>query len=181
MELIRALFLIILVGASAFAQSGRRTVPVATPAPTPTPDAKPSPTPSLPSREMVTAEKDQDYRCSDDGTLAHLLDSDQAVGYEAKEVDVKAEITAKPQPGYTREARRAAVQGVVVLKVLLLGDGKLDRVRVVRRLPYGLTENAIRAACEIKFKPAMKGGQPVAQWVTLQYGFRLAESSIFGP
>jgi len=177
MELFRALILIILVSASAFAQSGRRTVPVATPAPTPTPEAKPS----LPSREMVTAEKDQDYRCSDDGTLAHLLDSDQAVGYEAKEVDVKAEITAKPLPGYTREARRAAVQGVVVLKVLLSGDGKLDRVRVVRRLPYGLTENAIRAACEIKFKPAMKAGQPVAQWVSLQYGFRLAESSIFGP
>jgi protein TonB len=181
MELFRALILITLVGASAFAQSGRRTVPVATPAPTPTPEAKPSPTPSLPSREMVTAEKDQDYRCSDDGTLAHLLDSDQAAGYEAKEVDVKAEITAKPLPGYTREARRAAVQGVVVLKVLLLGDGKLDRVRVVRRLPYGLTENAIRVACEIKFKPAMKAGQPVAQWVTLQYAFRLAESSIFGP
>ena len=175
----RALILIILVSAPAFAQSGRRAVPVATPAPTPTPEAKPSPTP--PSRSMVTAEKDQDYRCSDDGTLAHLLDSDQAVGYEAKEVDVKAEITAKPLPGYTREARRAAVQGVVVLKVLLSGDGKLDRVRVVRRLPYGLTENAIRAACEIKFKPAMKGGQPVAQWVSLQYAFRLAESSIFGP
>ena len=130
---------------------------------------------------MVTAEKDQDYRCTDDGTLAHLLDSDQAVGYEPKEVDVKAEITAKPLPGYTREARRAAVQGVVTLKALLLGDGKLDRVRVIRGLPYGLTENAIRAACEIKFKPAMKAGQPVAQWVTLQYGFRLAESSIFGP
>jgi TonB family protein len=70
---------------------------------------------------------------------------------------------------------------VVTLKVLLLGDGKLDRVRVVRRLPYGLTENAIRAACEIKFKPAMKAGKEVSQWVTLQYAFRLANSSIFGP
>ena len=175
----RALILIILVSAPAFAQSGRRAVPVATPAPTPTPEAKPSPTP--PSRSMVTAEKDQDYRCSDDGTLAHLLDQDKAVGYEAKEVDVKAEVTAKPQAGYTRDARRAGVEGVVVLKALLSGDGKLDRVRVVRRLPYGLTENAIRAACEVKFKPAMKGGQPVAQWVSLQYAFRLAESSIFGP
>jgi TonB family protein len=181
MNLFRALILIILVSASAFAQSGRRTVPVPTPAPTPTPEAKSSPTPSLPSGSMVTAEKDQDYRCTDDGTLAHLLDSDQAAGYEAKEVDVKAEITAKPLPRYTREARRAGVQGVVGLKVLLLGDGKLDRVRVVRQLPYGLTENAIRAACEIKFKPAMKAGQPVAQWVSVQYAFRLAESSIFGP
>ena len=180
MLLIPVLILILISGASAFAQSGRRTVPVPTPSPTPTPEATPSPT-ALPSRSQVTAEKDQDYRCTDDGTLAHLLDQDQATGYSPKEVDVKAEVTAKPEPGYTREARRLGVQGVVILKVLLLDDGKLDRVRVVRRLPYGLTENAIRAACEIKFKPAIKGGQPVSQWATLEYGFRLANSSIFGP
>jgi periplasmic protein TonB len=177
--LLRALILITLFATSAFTQSGRRAVPIATP--TPTPEAKPSPTSSLPAGSQVTAEKDQDYRCTDDGTLAHLLDQEQVTGYSAKEVDVKAQVTAKPEPGYTREARRVGVQGLVVLKVLLLGDGKLDRVRVVRRLPFGLTENAIRAACEIKFKPAMKAGQPVAQWVTVEYAFRLAESSIFGP
>lgn len=177
--MIRALILIILVSAPAFAQSGRRTVPVATPTPTPTPEAKP--TPSLPPRSTVTAEKDQDYRCTDDGTLAHLLDHDQVTGYSEKEVDVKAQITARPEPSYTRDARKVGVEGLVVLKVLLLGNGKLDRVRVVRRLPYGLTENAILAACAIKFKPALKDGQPVSQWVTVQYPFRLANSSIFGP
>ena len=94
---------------------------------------------------------------------------------------MKAEITSRAEPGYTREARRAGVQGIVVLKVLLSGDGKINRVRVIRRLPYGLTENAIFATCKIKFKPAMKDGQPVSQWVEIQYGFRLANSSIFGP
>ena len=69
----------------------------------------------------------------------------------------------------------------MAVKLLLLANGKIDRIRVVRRLPYGLTENAILAACEIKFKPAMKGGQPVAQWAQIEYVFRLAESSIFGP
>jgi len=177
--LIRALILIILVSASAFAQSGRRNLPP--PTPTPTPDAKPSPTSSLPSQSPVTADKNEDYRCTDDGTLAHLLDRDQVTAYEIKEVDVKAEITAKKLPGYTREARRVGVEGIVALKVLLLGDGKIGRIRVIRRLPYGLTENAIRVACEIKFKPAMKAGQPVAQWLNVQYAFRLAESSIFGP
>ena len=130
---------------------------------------------------MVTAEKDQDYRCTDDGALAHLLDHEQVAGYSEKEVDVKAQLTARPEPSYTREARKVGVEGLVVLKVLLLGNGKFDRVRVVRRLPYGLTENAIFAACEIKFKPALKDGQPVSQWVTVQYPFRLAKSSIFGP
>ena len=179
--MIRALFLIILVGASAFAQSGRRNLPPPTPTPTPTPEAKPSPTSSLPPRSLVTAEKDEDYRCTDDGTIAHLLDHDQVTAYEMKEVDVRAKVTEKKLPSYTREARRVGVQGIVVLKVLLLGDGKIGRVRVVKRLPYGLTENAIRVACEIKFTPAMKAGQPVAQWLSVEYTFRLAESSIFGP
>ena len=176
-----ALILILIFGTSAFAQSGRRKGPVAVPAPTPAPEATPSPTPSLPPRSLVTAEKDQDYRCSDDGTLAHLLDPPTVTAFETKEVDVKAEINTRPEPKYTREARRVGVQGIVALKILLLPEGKIDRIRVVRRLPYGLTENAILAACEIKFKPAMKAGQPVPQWVTVQYGFRLAESSIFGP
>ena len=179
--MIPALILILILGTSAFAQSGRRKTAVTSPTPAPTPEEKPSPAPSLPPRSQVTAEKDQDYSCTDDGTLAHLLNPPQVEGLSPKEVDVKAEITTRPEPGYTREARKVGVQGVVVLKLLLLGDGKLDRVRVVRRLPLGLTENAIRAACEIKFKPAMKAGQPVAQWVTLEYVFRLANSSIFGP
>jgi TonB family protein len=101
--------------------------------------------------------------------------------YAPKEVDVKAKITAMPEPPYTREARSVGVQGLVVLKVLVLSDGKLDRIRVVRPVPFGLTENAVFAACEAKAKPAMKAGQPVAQWVTLEIPFLLAHSSIFGP
>jgi len=181
MPSILALILILIFGTSAFAQSGRRKGPVAAPTPAPTPEATPSPTPSAPPRSLVTADKDQDYRCTDDGTLAHLLDPPTVTAFTTKEVDVKAELLARPEPKYTREARRVGVQGIVALKLLLLPDGKIDRIRVVRRLPYGLTENAILAACEIKFKPAMKAGQPVAQWATLEYGFRLAESSIFGP
>jgi periplasmic protein TonB len=175
-----ALILILIFATLAFAQSGRRARPAA-PAPTPTPEEKPSPTPSAAPREQVTAERDQDYSCTSDGSLAHLLDPPEVAGFTAKEVDVKAEITARPEPGYTREARRAGIQGNVVLKVLLLANGKLDRVRVVRRVPYGLTENAIRAACEIKFKPATKAGKEVSQWITVEYAFRLANSSIFGP
>ena len=75
---------------------------------------------------------------------------------------------------YTEEARRVGVQGVVILKLLLSASGDIDRIRVVRRLPYGLTESAIRAACATKFKPATKSGQKVPQWATLEYGFSIA-------
>ena len=174
-----ALILILIFSTFAFAQSGRRARPAPAPTPTPTPEEKPSP--SAPPSQPVTAERDQDYRCTSDGSLAHLLDPPDVAGFSPKEVDVKAEILTRPEPGYTREARRAGVQGNVVLRVLLLPNGKIDRVRVVRRVPFGLTENAIRAACEIKFKPAMKAGKEVSQWVQLEYAFRLANSSIFGP
>jgi protein TonB len=179
--LIAVLILILVLGGSAFAQSGRRNKPAPTPIPTPEANPSPSPTPSLPAKSVVTAEKNQDYRCTADGTLALILDQGQVGGFTPKEVDTKADITARPEPLYTREARKQGIQGVVVLKVLLAADGKIDRVRVVRRLPYGLTENAILAACEIKFRPAMKAGKEVSQWATLQYGFLIANSSIFGP
>ena len=177
--MIVAFILILIFGTSAFAQSGRRNKTA--PPPAPTPEAQPSPTPSLPARSQVTAERDKDYRCTDDGTLALLLEESTVVSYTAKEVDTKAAIIAKPEAGYTREARRAGVQGIVTLKLLVLPEGEIDRITVVRALPYGLTENAIRAACKIKFKPAVKAGRYVAQWVTIQYGFQLANSSIFGP
>lgn len=180
--MIFAVVLILVFGTPAFAQSGRRNKTA--PPPAPTPESQPSPTPAaplLPSQSPVTAERNHDYRCTDDGTLAHLLEESNVVTFSDKEVDAKTEITARPDPPYTREARRAGIQGLVTLKLLLLPNGKLDRIKVVKRLPFGLTENAIRAACEVKFKPAVKAGQPVAQWVTLQYGFQLAHSSIFGP
>jgi TonB family protein len=166
-----------------FAQSGRRSKPapqpVATPEPTP---VQPVPK-QMPDSAPVTAEKGQEYRCTDDGTLAHILDgaSEADKGFTAKEVDTKAEVTTRTEAKYTRLAREAGVQGYVTLKVLLSANGEIGRVKVVRRLPYGLTENAIRAACEIKFKPAMKDGQKVAQWIQIEYAFQLAKSSIFGP
>ncbi len=99
----------------------------------------------------------------------------------AKDADERATLTGKPKPSYTKEARRNGIQGFVTLKVLLSARGKVSRIRIVKGLPAGLTENAIRAACKIEFKPAMKSGAPVAVWVTAEYVFRLADSSIFTP
>src|ERR1041384_7488112 len=99
-----ALILILIFGTFAFAQSGRRARP-AVPTPTPTPEEKPSLTPSARPREQVTAEKDQDYSCTNDGSLAHLLDPPAVAGFSPKEVDVKAEITSQPEPERSEERR----------------------------------------------------------------------------
>jgi TonB family protein len=184
MKLILSVITLLVVAAPLASQSGRRANPVALPSPSP--EQKPVEPPKAQATEQapqVTAEKNQDYRCTDDGTLARILESESGnnKGFLPKEVDTRAVIISKPNPKYTREARHMGVQGYVVLKVLLSSKEGIDRVRVVRRLPFGLTENAIQAACEIKFTPAIKDGQAVAQWFTAEYPFRLADSSIFGP
>lgn len=184
MKLILSVIALLVFASSVAAQSGRRAKPVALP--TPSPEQKPVEPPKAQATvqaPLVTAEKNQDYRCTDDGTLARILESETEnnKGFLPKEVDTRAAVISKPNAKYTREARRAGVQGYVVLKVLLSSKEGIDRIRVIRRLPFGLTETAIQAACEIKFKPAIKDGQAVAQWLTVEYPFRLADSSIFGP
>jgi protein TonB len=170
---------------SAYSQSGRRAREIKVPVPPPEQEVKEAkPQPAAPEEPPpVTAEKNQDYRCSEDGSLARILPTDtiNEPVLSPKEVDTRAVITAKPKPSYTREARRNSVQGFVTLKVLLSASGKIARIRIAKGLPSGLTENAIRAACKMEFKPAIKDGKPVGTWVTAEYVFRVADSSIFSP
>lgn len=46
-------------------------------------------------------------------------------------------------------------------------------IRPVSSLPHGLTEQAIAAARQIKFTPALKDGRPVSRQVQLEYNFNL--------
>jgi TonB family protein len=185
MKSVVVLVAILILSSSAYSQSGRRAREIKVPVNAPEPEAKEAkPKPAAPDEPPpVTAEKNQEYRCSEDGSLARIIEADaiDELVLTAKEVDARAVITAKPKPSYTKEARRNYVQGFVTLKVLLSARGKITRIRVVKGLSAGLTENAIRAACKMEFKPAMKNGQPVGQWVTAEYVFRLADSSIFSP
>ena len=101
------------------------------------------------------------------------IDSD-VIGeiYTGKEVDVKARILDKPKARYTDEARKNEVIGSVILRALLARNGTVVNISVVMGLPYGLTQQAIAAAREIKFIPAMKEGKPVSMWMQLLYEFR---------
>ena len=93
--------------------------------------------------------------------------------YTGREVDVKARLKTKPEPSYTEDARHNGIEGTVVLKVIFAKDGQVTNIRTVAGLPYGLTEQAIKAARKIKFTPAMKEGKPVSMWMQLEYNFSL--------
>lgn len=194
MKVIALFIVLVCFGSVANSQSGRRPKEIRAPVPVPAPEATGTgdaqkAVAAEAQVKIVTAERNQDYRCADDGTLERILETTGDTSapepseriLSSKETDSRVVITAKPQPSYSKEARRNGIQGFVVLKVLLSGNGRVTRVRVIKGLQAGLTENAIRAACKMKFKPALKDGAPVSQWVIAEYAFRLSDSSIFRP
>jgi periplasmic protein TonB len=94
-------------------------------------------------------------------------------GAAATSVDQKPIPLNKPRPNYTEEARKNKIQGTVRTRILVGGDGTVKQVRIISPLPDGLNEEAIRAAYQMRFKPAMKNGQPVSFWVLLDIEFNL--------
>lgn len=82
-------------------------------------------------------------------------------------------ITYKPKPPYTDAARQNQVTGTVTLRVTFNANGTIGGISAVSGLPYGLTENAIAAARNIKFTPAMKNGQPYSVTKTLAFTFTM--------
>jgi protein TonB len=91
----------------------------------------------------------------------------------ATAVDQRPVALNSPVPRYTEEARKNKIQGVVRVRVLVAADGSVKGVRPVSSLPDGLTEQAIQAAYQLRFRPAMKGGQPVAFWQAVDIEFNL--------
>jgi TonB family protein len=77
------------------------------------------------------------------------------------------EVTTMPLPKgrcvgkYTDEAKQAAIEGTVVLDLVVGADGRVKEVHVVSGLGYGLTQAAIAAAKACTFSPGEKGDQPV--------------------
>ena len=85
-----------------------------------------------------------------------------------------AEILSKPTPVYTDEARAQHIQGEVLLEVVLQASGNLRVLKVVRGLGHGLDDAAVRAAQQIRFKPALKDGQPSDSTAVVHIVFQLA-------
>jgi len=87
---------------------------------------------------------------------------------------VPAEIISKPVPTYTPEARAQRIEGEVLLEVVFEASGKLRVLRIVRGLGHGLDDSAVRAAEQIRFKPALRDGQPSDSTAVVHIIFQLA-------
>jgi len=78
-------------------------------------------------------------------------------------------------PAYTSEAIRNRIQGSVLLAAVVLSDGTVGKVGVLRSLDttFGLDAQAVLATRQWVFNPGMKDGAAVAVRVTVEMTFTL--------
>ena len=79
------------------------------------------------------------------------------------------------KPNYTPDAMRAQVEGLVELDILVLADGSVGRVNIVRSLDarFGLDQEAINAVRRWRFDPGRRLGKAVATRVAVELSFNL--------
>jgi TonB family protein len=89
-------------------------------------------------------------------------------------VETPVEITFKPKPAYTPEAREKRLEGEVQLEVLFSADGQVQVLRLLRGLGSGLDESARSAAAQIRFRPGTRAGNPVDRVGNVHILFKLS-------
>lgn len=81
--------------------------------------------------------------------------------------------TREVKPIYPEIARKARIEGVVILEITVDKQGNVKDVKVLRQLPMGLTEAAVTAVKQWKYEPSTLNGRPVEVLVTVTVTFRL--------
>ena len=84
-------------------------------------------------------------------------------------------LIVETKPTYTADAMRARIQGVVALEAIVLPDGSVGRVRVVRSLDntFGLDDEALIAVKRWRFMPGTLSGRAVPVLVNIELAFTL--------
>jgi protein TonB len=74
-------------------------------------------------------------------------------------------------PGYTRQAREARIQGDVVVRIEIARDGRVRDVVVLTGLPF-LDDEVVRTVRRWRFSPPIVGGRPVSIYMIQRITFR---------
>ena len=72
-------------------------------------------------------------------------------------------------------ARKARIQGTVILEAVIDRNGNVTDVRTLKPLPMGLDIEAMNAVRKWRFKPGTLNGRPVPVIFILTVNFRLQQ------
>ncbi len=82
-------------------------------------------------------------------------------------------VVTKIDPDYSDEARKAHLQGTVVLRIDVDAQGLAQNITVTQGLGLGLDERAVAAVRKWRFRPATRNGKPVVAPAVIEVFFRL--------
>jgi TonB family protein len=80
----------------------------------------------------------------------------------------------KPEPPYTKKARKAKLEGTVMLVITVDAKGNVTHARVVKRLGMGLDKSALKTVKTWEFRPATRDGIAVPVRVGVEIPFNLS-------
>lgn len=88
---------------------------------------------------------------------------------------IPPEVIRQVRPNYTSAALQARLRGLVVMDAVVLPDGSVGEVRIVRSLDrqFGLDQEAINAVRQWRFRAGTRGGKPIATLVSVEMLFEL--------
>lgn len=140
------------------------------PIPDPTPDEpEPIRTPDEMEPNLDIPDTDFDFEIPDGPPPAAEPEGPIMVGGDVK----KPVRVHDPQPSYTELARRARIQGVVIVQAIIDKAGNVTAVKVLKGLPMGLDQATVDAIKRWRFKPATLNGKPVEVYYNLTVNFQL--------
>lgn len=88
--------------------------------------------------------------------------------------NVKAPVKVHaPPPQYTEIARKARIQGIVIVQAIINKEGVVTNAKVLKGLRMGLDQAALDAIENWKFEPATLNGKPVDVYYNLTVNFTL--------
>ena len=87
--------------------------------------------------------------------------------------DREPEVAREFKGAYPDEARRAGIEGVVQLRIVVDDEGRVVDVKMLNGPGYGLNEAAREWIKKFVFKPAVKGGEAVSTTIVFNFRFLL--------
>ncbi|HOR02465.1 MAG TPA: TonB family protein [Candidatus Syntrophosphaera sp.] len=131
-------------------------------------------TPELAEQRAHALQIFGDYQATTSPTLQQADEDEMPPGFEPYE-DAPVPISSI-NPAYPAFAKKAGVQGTVVLEVEVYKDGRVGNVEVRKSVQSGtggLDEAAIAAVKAARFQPGKMNGNPVNTLVILDVEFKL--------
>ncbi len=147
----------------------------------PPPPPRPQVPVEVPNDEIID---DQDIDINADMNLDEPLDMPPPPEDEEEEEDFFVAVEQMPELkgglgalqqkiNYPERARKAGIEGRVVVQFIVTEDGKVEDPEVIRGIGGGADEEALRVVKEAEFEPGQQRGQPVRVQYSLPIIFRL--------